>query len=506
MAARKFFVLTAGLALLFFNLSLTSTPGDTPAGMVLVRGGAFMMGIDGELTDEKPIHEVSTDSFYIDKYEVTQEEWQEIMGSNPSFFKGEKNPVGEIDWYTAIEFCNKKSKVEGLTPCYSGIGDNINCNFAADGYRLPTEAEWEFACLGGLKSRNYSFSGSNDISEVAWYEGNSGGKPHPVGQKKPNELGIYDMSGNNWEWCWDWYAQEYNIEPSHNPTGPASGKDRCYRGGGINGRMEFERCKGRFQISPSYSHSDMGLRLVKKASGRIPEGMVLVKGGKYKMGSNAGGYGFGPAHKVTVQSFYMTKFEISQEEWVKIMGVNNCWFSGAECAVDGVRWYEAVEYCNERSKKEGLTPCYSGSGDQIACDFKANGYRLPTEAEWEYAARGGAKSQHYKFSGSNDAGEVAWSKQNVNNGRTGGTGLKKANELGIYDMTGNVREWCWDRYEKFYYEDSPALNPQGSAAGIRRVVRSSSITDNPLPVHFRLSMKPINGYLGVGLRVVRTAE
>lgn len=501
-----FFIFAAGLLLFFLSSALISSPGDAPDKMVFVKGGTFMMGMVDEPSNEKPIHQVSLDSFYIGKYEVTQEEWQEVMGNNPSFFKGKHHPVADVDWYACIAFCNRKSKKEGLTPCYSGSGDDIVCDFEADGYRLPTEAEWEFACLGGLKSHYYTCSGGNDIAEVGWYEGNSGGKPHPVGQRKPNELGIYDMSGNIWEWCWDWYAGAYPAEPVSNPAGPPSGEYRCYRGGGINGRKEYARTKARFQLEPSYKHSDMGLRCVRKASGKIPANMVLVQGGTFKMGSNSSGFGLGPAHKVKVSDFYMAKCEVTQEEWIEIMGVNHCWFSSAECAIDGVRWNEAVEYCNKRSKKEGLTPCYSGSGDDIICDFRTNGYRLPTEAEWEYAARGGVKSKQYKFSGSNDPEEVAWSKKNVKNRRTGSVGTKKANELGIYDMTGNVREWCWDRYEKFYYEDSPVGNPRGAETGIRRVVRSCSIDDNPFPLYFRLAMKPINGYLGVGFRVVRTGK
>lgn len=489
------------------SVDLMHSADESYPGMVFVQGGAFMMGTDEDENDERPIHDVSLAAFYIGRYEVTQAEWQAVMGDNPSFFKGENNPVEQIDWYMAIEFCNKKSKLEGLTPCYTGSGDNITCNFAARGYRLPTEAEWEFACSGGLLSHGYAYSGSNDVSAVAWFEGNSDGKPHPVGSKQPNEIGIYDMSGNIWEWCWDWYAGDYyKNSPSSNPSGPAAGQERSYRGGGINGRIEYMRCTGRYQLSPAYKHSDMGLRLVKKAAGKIPRGMVLVKGGKFRMGSNDGGAGFSPAHPVTLSSFYIGKFEVNQEEWVAVMGVNNSSFSGSECAVEGVRWYEAVEYCNKRSKLEGLTPCYSGSGDGIACDFAVDGYRLPTEAEWEYACRGGLASKNYVFSGSSDAEEVAWCAANVNNARTRGGGLKKPNEIGIYDMTGNAWEWCWDWYDKYYYKNSPKNDPRGPVYGTRRVVRSGSVANPALPNYFRHLMKPITGYLGYGLRVVRAAK
>jgi len=150
-----------------------------------------------------PAKTVSVNDFYISKYEVTQELWESVMDFNPSKYEGKNLPVEGVSWLYAVEFCNWLSDKEGLERAYSGGSMNISCNFQANGYRLPTEAEWEYAARGGLRSGNYKYSGSSDIEKIAWYKKNSNKVSHPVGRMLPNELGLYDMSGNIWEWCWD---------------------------------------------------------------------------------------------------------------------------------------------------------------------------------------------------------------------------------------------------------------------------------------------------------------
>ncbi len=227
-----------------FNLNeitdITFSQGTTPDQMVLVQGGTFNNGTS----------DVTVSSFYIDKYELTQSAYQTVMGVNPSYFSGVTNgPVEYVSWFDAIEYCNKRSINEGLTPCYSystyGTNPatwptgwntdyqnhtNVFCSWTASGYRLPTEAEWEFAARGGNSTHGYTYSGSNTLGDVAWYSSNSGSTTHAVGTKTANELGLFDMSGNVWEWNWDIYGS-YPVSAQTNPHGAFSGSFRVYRGG-----------------------------------------------------------------------------------------------------------------------------------------------------------------------------------------------------------------------------------------------------------------------------------
>jgi len=243
---------------------------------VFVPSGNFQMGdTAGGYVPALPVHTVYLDDFEISKYQVTQALYQSVMGYNPSHFKGSRLPVESVTWYDAVEFCNKLSEREGHQPVYSISGrtpaegypitsaavtwDRYNNNY---GYRLPTEAEWEYAAKGGnTASGNYTYSGSDDINSVAWYYGNSGGAAHDVGTKAPNGLGLYDMSGNVWEWCWDWYGNYMNNEPP-NPTGASSGTVRVARGGSWRDTAENAGTAFRSFDKPSHRYSDLGFRIV----------------------------------------------------------------------------------------------------------------------------------------------------------------------------------------------------------------------------------------------------
>ncbi len=207
----------------------------TASGVVMVSlsGGWIEMGSENGNADEQPIHKVFLRSFRIDTYEVTQEEYTKYPLPNPSHFKNPKHPVEQMTWHDAIEYCNERSQAEGLEPCYD-LKTRI-CNFEANGYRLPTEAEWEYACRAGMNTK-YSFgSDSGPLQEYGWFKENSLGKTHPVGKKKANPWGLYDMHGNVAEWCHDWYADNYyQSSPAKNPQGPAKGAERVLRGGAWN--------------------------------------------------------------------------------------------------------------------------------------------------------------------------------------------------------------------------------------------------------------------------------
>ncbi len=243
-----------------FRISATSMPKS----MVFVEGGSFQMGSNDGESDEKPVHQVTVSSFWIGKHEITQAEWKEVMGSNPSDWKGDQLPVEQVSWYDAVDYCNKRSIKEGLTPCYSGSGAGITCDWNANGYRLPTEAEWEFAARGGVKSKGYTYSGSNDVGSVAWYDGNSGYETHEVGTKSPNELGIHDLSGNVWEWCWDWYDEGYYAKsPGHDPKGAGSGSYRELGGGSWISIGNYCRVAIRGNYDPGGRYSYSGFRVAR---------------------------------------------------------------------------------------------------------------------------------------------------------------------------------------------------------------------------------------------------
>ena len=215
--------------------------------MVAVEGGTFMMGATSEQGSDahygaKPVHQVTLSSYYIGQTEVTQALWKAVMGKNPSRFKGDNKPVEQVSWDDCQEFVIKLNQLTGKR------------------FRLPTEAEWEYACRGGKKSRGYKYSGSNTIDDVAWYTSNSKRKTHPVATKSPNELGIYDMSGNVYEWCQDWYC-DYSSAAQTNPTGASSGSYRVFRGGSWNYSAKYCRSSIRFINTPGYRKFNLGLRL-----------------------------------------------------------------------------------------------------------------------------------------------------------------------------------------------------------------------------------------------------
>lgn len=434
--------------------------------MVYVKGGTFNMGSENGGEQEQPVHSVTVPGFYIGQTEVTQRLWEAVMGSNPSNFKNPDYPVENVTWEQTQVFVDKLSRLAGRT------------------FRLPYEAEWEYAARGGRKSKGFKYSGSNRVRDVAWYgEDRNTGSTHQVAKKKPNELGLYDMSGNVWEWCQDIFSESYySVSPAKSPKGPegSTGK-RVLRGGSwfdIDGGCTTYI---RDANDPAHPHIYYGLRLVisgdrddsadpdeedvevvevvkeepkqeivsdNKQKGEsfsetingVTINMVYVEGGVFQMGSNdKGDDDSWPQHEVELDGYYIMTTEVPQILWNSIMPKpQKAKFKGDLIPVHKVSVVDVQEFLKVLNEKTGRN------------------YRLPTEAEWEFAARGGNQSHGYKFSGSDEFKDVCLKSETPYE-----IAKAKPNELGLYDMTGNVWEWCSDKYHKKYYRESPRKNPQG---------------------------------------------
>jgi formylglycine-generating enzyme required for sulfatase activity len=275
----------------------TALPG-CPFEMVRLPGGSFIMGAtkdkkhpnyDPEARDDETPHEVTLSPFLIGKYPVTQRLWTAVMEKNPSYFleNGEEKPVEQVSWYDAAVFCNRLSRIAGRKPCYwdeqGGVfglkskvwelpnEGRVRCDYTADGYRLPTEAQWEYAARGGLSALPVGegwvgarYAGSDVLETVGWFDKNSGGSTRPAGLLLPNEFGLYDLSGNVWEWCADWYGA-YKNTTNPDPTGPEQGDGRVLRGGSWDNPVASAQsgrtaCRGNGW--PDYRYGYIGFRLV----------------------------------------------------------------------------------------------------------------------------------------------------------------------------------------------------------------------------------------------------
>jgi formylglycine-generating enzyme required for sulfatase activity len=232
---------------------------------VPIPGGLFRMGSpddeEGRYDNEGPLHEVRVSPFACMRLPVTRRLYHEITGQDPGWPEGDADdrPVNNVSWLDAVRFCNELSAREGLTPCYRFDGDDVTWDRTAGGYRLLTEAEWEYACRAGTTTR-WSFGDAEDLlPEHAWFEGNSERTPQPVGGKRANAWGLHDMHGNVWEWCWDWYGR-YSAAAAADPMGPAEGEGRVLRGGAFDGPPRVLRSAVRVGDVPSLRGWDVGFR------------------------------------------------------------------------------------------------------------------------------------------------------------------------------------------------------------------------------------------------------
>ena len=515
--------------------------------MLPVEGGTFTMGATSEqgtsdpYSSEYPVHQVTVSDFSLGQLEVTQELWLAVMGYNPSYYTSYngyldnlKRPVEQVSWGACQAFCAELTRLTGRH------------------FRLPTEAEWEFAARGGNQSRHYKYAGSNTSSAVAWFWEDLpshqakaiGYGTQTVATKAANELGFYDMSGNVFEWCQDWYAA-YTADAQTDPKGPETSTWRVCRGGDF---YHFDRCCRvcyRYLYKPDVEIHFLGLRLALdnrpivrteigddamtiSATGygnvalyvdgqavsnpyNAPRGnedyvievyatsqkpgkqmlqseteylvvpakaqvytvngvsfsMVPVEGGTFTMGATSEQLSEAyddetPAHNVTLADFSIGKTEVTQELWMAVMGSNPSNFTGdAQRPVENVSWNECQTFINRLNSLTGAN------------------FRLPTEAEWEFAARGGNPTYGYKYSGGYILNNVGWFRNNaydVGSGSqdygTHAVATKAPNELGLFDMSGNVWEWCQDW--KGSYTDEAQSSPTGPYSGIGRIARGGS--------------------------------
>ncbi|MDR0402694.1 MAG: formylglycine-generating enzyme family protein [Treponema sp.] len=270
MSAKKIAVLVCALTTVF----AAALDSSLYPRMIAAAGGTFLMGSsEGAFRQTERIHEVSLKSFFISETEITQELYQAVMNQNPALFKGAEYPVENVSWFDAVKFCNALSEQLGFAPAYTIDGDTVSWDRGSRGFRLPTEAEWEYAARGGQNgflgeltragyagSLTVNYTGNLTIGDAAWYAANSGRRTQPVRKKFPNELGLYDMSGNVWEWCWDWFG-DYPSDSVYDPEGPPSGRNRVFRGGAFVNPVNQLRVSFRVGNPPSSKANSVGFRI-----------------------------------------------------------------------------------------------------------------------------------------------------------------------------------------------------------------------------------------------------
>ena len=537
----------------------TFTVGGVSFSMVEVKGGTF-----------KSIHspQVTLSPFAIGQTEVTQALWVAVMGSNPSYFNGDShpggldNPVEQVSWDDCQEFIAKLNEMTGRT------------------FRMPSEAEWEFAARGGNYSHGYKYAGSDDRDEVAWHRNNSGHRTHPVAELLPNELGLYDMSGNVEEYCQDGWGNNYFCtNPLTNPMMPTTDGEHVACGGSWNNtgplvssapgsyawparglrlamgepvydtplslsKVETEINDGLFDMvtitggsglyqvdcdnneALTISHKDTTIRLdaievgtaivtvsdlttgeqatvavtlnpsefviEKFTVGDEKFAMVKVDGGTFMMGATPEQEPEAtdderPVHEVTLSSFFIGQTEVTVGLWEAVMGYCPIPSYLPEHNHDPrmparlISWDECQEFITQLNEMTGRT------------------FRMPTEAEWEFAARGGNYSHGYKYAGSNNLDDVAIHEpQSTLFVRT-----SSPNELGLYEMSGSMWEWCQDWFGP--YGSEPLVNPVGPESGTGRVIRGGDyLWPDPTfcRVSYRTGVDPATDNSNIGLRLV----
>ncbi|MBR5691219.1 MAG: formylglycine-generating enzyme family protein, partial [Verrucomicrobia bacterium] len=454
--------------------------------MIWIKPGTFIMGSpEDELGrgNDEPQHEVTlTRGYWIGKYEVTQAQYKAVMGNNPSQFQGDdQRPVETVSFYNAIDFCSRLTAIEKAA---GRLPEGYE-------YTLPTEAQWEYACRAGTTTALNNGMDLSDkwdspeIEELAWCTMNSDSTTHPVGLKKPNNWGLYDMHGNLLEWCLDWY-DFYPTEPVTDPTGPSRGLYHVIRGGSWNFAPFCCRSAYRSEYNGTYGVYFCGFRVTVSESKNITIplsdtvnlDMIRIEPGSFRMGSpedELGRWDDETQHQVTLtKGYWLGKYEVTQAQYEAVMGTNPSNWKGADLPVEQVSWYDATNFCAK------LTAIEKTAG-RLPEGYE---YTLPTEAQWEYACRAGTRSalnsgkdlsnseespDEYKCP---EMDEVGWYWYNSGN-KTHSVGQKQPNAWGLYDMHGNVFEWCLDWWGD--YPTSSVTDPKGASTGSYRVMRGGCL-------------------------------
>ncbi len=427
-------------------------------------------------------------AFYLGKYEVTQGEWEEVMDYNPSAFVPTNArvagldtsifPVESVSWYDCVEFCNKLSEGEGLKPYYEltvkkridrSIADADVKILRGSGYHIPTDAEWEHGCRAGTQTKYYCGDKDEDLLEHAWFDKNSEGRPHEVGEKKPNAFGLHDMHGNVREWTEEMLT---NAAP-----------ERVLRGGSWAAPPGHCAVSNRYRFGPDHRHHNHGLRLARAAVAKESTPLVAEPlrekeakklqqdwAAKLKLpveATNKIGMKLRliPPRDGVANVYYLGKYEVTQKEWQEVMGYNPSDFSAkggwgtkvvgldtSSFPVEQVSWFDCVEFCNKLSEREGMKPYFELTVKQrkdgsireaVVKILGGSGYHIPTVAEWHHGCRAGAKTKYHCGDDDEDLLEYAWINEN-SAARPHPVGEKKPNGFGLFDMHGNVREWKGD--------------------------------------------------------------
>ncbi len=479
-----------------------ATPPKTsgvPAGMALIPAGTFQMGSTTGDADESPVHAVSLDAFYMDTHEVTNAEYAAFLNAKGKHAEAGKNWVNLADTLIGIAL------VDGAYRAKSGYANlpvvkvswyGAMAYAAWAGKRLPSEAEWEYAARGGLAGKQYPWGDTIDATQ-ANYGRNTGGLT-AVGSYAANGYGLYDMTGNVFEWCLDGYNEGfYAISPVHNPLTGADSETidayvdvssaRVLRGGSYLYSAQLARVSNRDYSFPMSMGNDLGFRCVRSVStpsanaeiptplkpatppktSVVPAGMALIPAGTFQMGSTTGRLDERPIHTVSLDAFYMDTHEVTNAEYAAFLNAKGKHTDAGQTYLDigsnGVRIALVDGSYRVKSGYENH-PVVQVFWYGAMAYAEWAGKRLPTEAEWEYAARGGLSGKKYPWGDTIDSTRANYT-WNVRS--TTKVGIYAANGYGLYDMAGNVQEWCLDVYDPDFYAKSAAQNPLSGASSIQ---------------------------------------